>query len=187
MRTVCSFCNREFACRQRRRFCSHRCSTDSNRLPPHTIATLKARCDTSGDCWKWLGAHYPNGYGVVWNGHALVSVHRFSWLLSFGPIPTGLLVCHHCDTRSCIRPEHLFLGTHQDNMTDALIKGRTARGTRVGTHKLVPTQVAAIRRRVRNGEEQKSLAREFSVSRATVCFIVHGKRWAKLPLSPATT
>ena len=80
-------------------------------------------------CWLWTGARSTEGYGYIGVGprrnHKDVLAHRLMWELTYGPIPNGLWVLHRCDTPSCVRPDHLFLGTHQDNMDDMKRKGRT--------------------------------------------------------------
>lgn len=75
-------------------------------------------------CWLWLGSINNGGYGSVYFNKKWARAHRVSFLVFKGKIPEKLLVCHHCDTRSCINPSHLFLGTHQDNSTDMVNKGR---------------------------------------------------------------
>lgn len=77
-------------------------------------------------CWLWTSNVLKNGYGQFWMGAGLVPeyAHRVAWQLTSGPIPDGLFVLHHCDTPTCVRPDHLFLGTHTDNMRDASRKGR---------------------------------------------------------------
>lgn len=81
-----------------------------------------------GPCWVWTGATKDTGYGVLripsTKQNALV--HVFSWEQENGPVLDGLFVLHHCDNRPCVRPVHLFTGTHQDNMDDMVAKGRTA-------------------------------------------------------------
>lgn len=85
-------------------------------------------------CWLWPACRSPMFYGTVLryiNGKSVKSmVHRTSYEVFVGPIPKGLLVCHKCDVRKCFNPEHLFVGTHKDNMQDAARKGRTARNAR---------------------------------------------------------
>lgn len=75
-------------------------------------------------CWLWIGAIDTTGYGKLNIDRKAVSVHRLSYTLHIGTIPADLYVLHHCDVRACINPEHLFLGTHLDNIRDMLQKKR---------------------------------------------------------------
>lgn len=75
-------------------------------------------------CWEWTAGRYPHGYGrLTWNATSSYA-HRVAWELTYGPIPKGMCVCHHCDNPPCVRLDHLFLGTMADNMRDRDIKGR---------------------------------------------------------------
>jgi hypothetical protein len=74
-------------------------------------------------CWIWTGA-IRNGYGCLKVNRKTIDAHRLSYKVFKGPIKEGLLVCHTCDTPSCINPDHLFIGTPKDNFNDALKKGR---------------------------------------------------------------
>lgn len=85
-------------------------------------------------CWLWTGHIQVNGYGLASYRGKTTMAHRASWMMENGPIPKGMLVCHHCDTRACVRPDHLFLGTHSDNMRDMYRKGRGPTGKRNGSH-----------------------------------------------------
>lgn len=76
-------------------------------------------------CWEWTGA-LRVGYGVIKFEKKSLSTHRASYEIFIGPIEDGLFVCHKCDNRKCINPEHLWLGTQKDNMQDCLSKGRYA-------------------------------------------------------------
>lgn len=80
--------------------------------------------DRSGECWIWRGAVNSVGYGVMSVNKRSTHAHRASYEFFVGPIPIGLLVCHKCDNRRCVRPDHLFVGNYKDNTQDASRKKR---------------------------------------------------------------
>lgn len=94
-------------------------------LPPHE-RFWRFVCKTES-CWLWVGGTTAFGYGVFGIKSINHAAHRLSWKWAYGAIPPGMFVCHHCDTPACVRPDHLFLGTAQDNNRDAVRKGRAVR------------------------------------------------------------
>lgn len=118
---------------------------------------------TKNGCWNYAG-NKNNGYGSFWHNGRNIGAHRFSWQLHYGEIPKGLMVCHHCDNPSCVRPDHLFIGTSKDNMLDASRKGRVLRNQQHGEWKISDEAVARIRK-LRGKIMQKDLAKRYGVSR----------------------
>lgn len=101
------------------------------------LETANARFDRmyipepNSGCWIWIGAcPDPPGYGRINILGEIIGTHRFSYERFIGPIPEGMLVCHKCDTRCCVNPDHFFLGDHAANGRDASQKGRLCAGQR---------------------------------------------------------
>lgn len=90
---------------------------------PKARIKSKVVVDENG-CWRWQKAIQPNGYGATTHKDKRISAHRLSYIAFKGDIPEGMCVCHVCDVRDCVNPDHLFLGTNSDNMQDMINKGR---------------------------------------------------------------
>ena len=141
-------------------------------------------------CWRWKGASGNRGYGMFamkLNGRWMpMSPHRVSYLLTKGAIPKGLYVLHLCDNPSCVNPDHLRLGTQQENMNDFWMRGhRGGKGVRRNVceknphAKLTETDVQAIKERIMNGEKQRDVANDYDVNQSTISDIKNNKLWKR--------
>jgi len=130
-------------------------------------------------CHEWTGYKTSLGYGMFWLGK-VVSAHRAAWMLHKGEPPTKH-VCHSCDNPSCVNPDHLFLGTHQDNMRDMRAKSRGPAplpGSKNPQAKLHESQIPFIRYWLLIGHSQAKVADAFGVSERLINMIAHRKAWA---------
>lgn len=125
-----------------------------------------------------IGGRY--GTFTVEKNHT-IGPHRFAYEKFIGPIPSGMVVCHHCDVKCCVNPDHLFLGTSSDNVQDRVRKDRTAKGESQGSSKLRSEQVIEIRRLYKTGNySYNQLADRFGVHYSNIGYIVKRKQWAWL-------
>lgn len=133
-------------------------------------------------CWEWIASKNRYGYGQLTNRQQHYEAHRVSFVFRNGSIPSGMHILHYCDNPACVNPDHLHLGTHQQNMADMVSKGRTKKGERHWNSKLTEDEVFQIRKRYGRrgigGEDSSSLSKEFQVSVSTIMNIVNEKNWS---------
>lgn len=140
-----------------------------------------SRVQKTEKCWNW-NSKSSHGYGsfpyfkngVLKNYRA----HRVSWMISNGDIPQGKVICHKCDNPSCVRPDHLFLGTQRENILDMVSKGR---GGWNPNNKL-NHELANEIRRLRNEKtfSYKELAEKFGVSKKLIIMVVKNRIWVEV-------
>lgn len=130
-------------------------------------------------CWLWSARKTKDGYGQIKIEGVAKLAHRISYLLNRGEISDGLLVCHSCDNPSCVRPDHLFLGTALDNTQDRIMKGRPGNVVSgVGReHKLTDVQIVEIREHLKRGSSQRCIAKQYGVSQPLISYIKNLKKW----------
>lgn len=132
-------------------------------------------------CWIWIGRINWAGYGIIdlkrdgkWVN---LRAHRFSWELNYGIKLGGSSVLHKCDNRKCVNPEHLFLGSHKDNMKDMVGKGRSARGSKNAKSKISEADVKIIRMLICIGSELNQIADWYHIKPQTVSLIKRRLIW----------
>ena len=128
-------------------------------------------------CWVWTAGKLKTGYGAIGVAGKTVRAHRLSYELYKDEIPDGMHVCHACDNRLCVNPDHLFLGTRADNMRDAVQKRRALTGEKNGQAKLTKKDIVSIRA---STETNTVLAKKYKVRDATISKIRLRHRWGHL-------
>lgn len=143
--------------------------------------TEKYDVDITG-CWIWNGSRNKDGYGQIGINNKIYSAHRLSYELLKTTIPEGLFICHTCDNPSCVNPDHLFTGTHQDNMDDMVAKGRSPkqRGEDASSTVLTEEQAQYILDFNHYHGSLTILAERFGVDVSTIFYVKNGKSWSHL-------
>lgn len=164
------------------------------RHEPRSMTWLEARSipEPNSGCWLWLGATHRNGYGhaKVERSRRSTGAHRMAYEIARGSIPEGMDVCHKCDTRCCVNPAHLFIGTRKENLRDCIAKGRNSRGIkhallhageRSPHAKLTWPQVRKIRADAANGADKAALAEANGVCVENIKQILAFRSWKHDP------
>lgn len=139
-------------------------------------------------CIEWIAAKDKDGYGYFKLNNKQMHSHRVSWILTNGEIPEhdsyhGYCVCHKCDNSSCVNPNHLFLGTAQDNIDDKIHKGRQrdSHGENHPSVRLTDSDVISIRIMYETGKHtMKSIGDKFGITRKHTGQIINRKRWSHI-------
>ncbi len=156
----------------------------------------KVRKAPADKCWEWTAARMRGGYGVFTvRAGRMVYAHRAAFMLANKQfISAETMVCHRCDNRGCVRPDHLFLGTARDNLQDASRKGRLVysperKATRSGegnpNARLTWSIARAIRLRRARGATYSQIRREFGIGMGTVSAVLSGLTWKETPSQTA--
>lgn len=184
---ICEFCKKDFLAEQKEvnrgnaKYCSYSCVVRFNNSlkPSNPIAVFhKNITKNENGCWIYKRIE-KNGYGSITVKRKSISAHRFSYELHYGIIPVGLYVCHKCDIKNCVNPDHLFIGTAKDNKQDHIKKGLAVfpRGTKQPHAQLNEEKVSKIKLKLKNGERQVDIAKEYGVKRNVIYDIKRGKNW----------
>lgn len=190
---VCPTCGKEFfprvadVNRGRGIYCSFRCHVTR---PPKPLKERFLEKILIGDgCWLWTGGLSSKGYGQLTIGSKYskefpkknLTASRVAWEVFNGPIPDGLCVLHDCDEPACVRIDHLFIGTNDDNSKDAVSKGRMQHGINRHNAILNDAIVVEIRRLARSGLSQILIGLNLGFTRDTVAKVVQRKNWKHVP------
>jgi hypothetical protein len=150
---------------------------------------------TESGCWEFIGCKMPNGYGKLTKNKKTWLAHRYSYYLKHGEMQNDFHVCHKCDNRICVNPDHLFLGTRKDNMQDMINKNRhnfsglrtngfqkkatlnVLRGEANKNSKLKESDVVDIIAMYKNGYKQTEISKKYGLRQGYVSKIVRGLFW----------
>lgn len=186
----CSYCQQDYIANSVARECSIKCR-------------LLNRVEVKVDCWEWKGKISSAGYGEMCVKQKHCLTHRLSYEVFNGSIPENTNVCHKCDNKKCLNPEHLWLGTQKENIQDAKNKGRLPdqrgrkhteetlkklklrphsdrRGEKHHLTKLCNNDVFEIRKLLEMGLRQSEIAKKFDVNQTVISNIKLKKRWAHI-------
>lgn len=133
-------------------------------------------------CWHWTAGQDRSGYGAISYRGKMLKAHRVSWELHRGDVPSGMFVCHSCDTPACVRPDHLFIGTAAANSADMVAKGRESHapraiGAKNGAAKITADVARKVRDLVGSGLSHRKTGKQLGISASQVANIAHRRHW----------
>lgn len=154
----------------------------SQAITNRVVEVFHSRLVKGDGCWIMNGKLDSRSRNRIYTPLGTMLAHRISYLMFHGEIPHGLEVCHSCDNPGCVNPNHLWLGTHTDNMRDMEQKGRgnQQKGERCGKAKLKEKQVIKIRSLYSSGFSYRKLAARFKMDASSIGDIVNRHTWSHI-------
>lgn len=147
----------------------------------------KVKIGGPDECWEWQGATNKQGYGIINLSAKTLVASRVAWFINNGVIPDGLFSCHTCDNPPCCNPNHLFLGTFQDNAIDMSNKGRSRKGRKsplrgelIKSAKFKEEDIIQVKSMLRDGKSCVYIANIYKVTPEAISHIKLGKNWSWL-------
>lgn len=171
---ICERCGKTFPAktyqiRRNQLYCSGDCRY------PEAIERFWNFVSKADGCWFWTGSKISGRYGGFHFANGETLAHRAAWTFTFGKIPEGMQVLHRCDNPVCVNPEHLFLGTQNDNVKDAIAKNRLCK-----KHTDRATVIAIRQFAERFGKQYNEMVSVFGLSQNIVRDIVNRRTWKKI-------
>lgn len=157
--------------------CGSLCKKKSAKAFCSEICRFMSHLEKTDSCWFWKGKISKSGYGVF---NSKDAAHRTAYRLFNGEIPLTMNVCHSCDVKSCVNPEHLWIGSTKENMQDMVIKDRNPRGEEVHCSKLKNKDISEIRKLFKNNYTQSKIARLYGVTQSNIYYIVRNLSWTHI-------
>ena len=177
-KVICNECRKSFVKTYRyptHKFCSKKCHTTFYKKRTFDRFKELAIMNEGQSCWGWRGDVDAAGYGHI----SKYTAYRISYELFKGKIKKGMHVLHKCDNRICANPEHLYLGSHHDNMMDMVRRRRYEYGERHHNSKLNDAKVIEIRRLI-GIKTQKEIAHIFNVDPSLITGIKSKRYWSHI-------
>lgn len=173
---ICPHCSASFQTETKRQICcSHSCARLRSPKRNILLRLLENISIDSNNCWNWTKSMVNTGYGVIGSGRRTFLAHRTMWESIHGELAPTEFVLHKCDNRKCINPNHLFVGTHSDNMADMVSKNRHSHGDRHSQSKLTEDQVREIKKSSSTNKEE---AIKNQVTPSLISKIRHSVVWS---------
>lgn len=144
----------------------------------HLPSEIHRKIILVGSCWVWTGEIRPSGHGRVWWEDEHRAATAVVWELTHGPIYSSYFLLHTCDVPPCVNPDHLYLGTDQNNSDDRLARGRVPRGERNGKAKLTDEKVREIRKLSILGWSDREISRSLKISHMTIGRVLRRGGWS---------
>lgn len=183
---ICLVCGKSYyKYRNVLKYCSRKCSSQTRKINVDENYNEKIRVRIKQNitiyketgCWVWTRYKSELGRGNLWYNGKTIASARVSYMVFKGNIPENYYVCHACDNPTCVNPDHLWIGTYQDNTNDRENKKRGAKGEKISISKLKEFMICEIKKDRVSGMTQQAIAEKYNVHQSTISNILRNRTW----------